>query len=157
MLSRTLLKPSAAPTARLLPSAVRALHGSNERASEAKIPSRDSINVSSKESTRSGTNDELAHNNTAYDPSTTNPQTEKRQSGVEVGSTPSSSLFSFSSLDYRQAPTSSAPTSSESSGSNAGFCENMQVRRDGLFAAAATTTAAPSAEEISMFLSGFWL
>ncbi|KAI5778404.1 hypothetical protein EDC01DRAFT_674136 [Geopyxis carbonaria] len=95
MLSRSILKHSAAaaPTARLLPAAVRSVHkGPNERASEAKIPSRDSIDVGSKEGTRSGTNEEIAHNAASYDPSTTDPLAEKRQTGVEEHTAPDGAM-----------------------------------------------------------------
>jgi hypothetical protein len=57
----------------------------DEAASEAKIHSKDDLSPRSKESTRSGTNDEIAGDNSAYNPRTTNPVAEKSETGAEVG------------------------------------------------------------------------
>jgi hypothetical protein len=66
-----------APTARL--SAARF------SSSDAKVPSKDDLNPTSKESTRSATNDEIAHDDdAAYNPNRTNPVDEKQTAGREV-------------------------------------------------------------------------
>ncbi|KAF8539774.1 hypothetical protein BDD12DRAFT_836395 [Trichophaea hybrida] len=56
--------------------------------STSKIPHKDSLNPTSKETTRSGTNDEIAHDDAAYN-SDTNPASQKAAAGKEEGLPPS--------------------------------------------------------------------
>lgn len=57
----------------------------SEKESDSKVPGKDDINVTSKESTRSGTNDEVAHTDEAAYGKSTNPAQEKATAGAEVG------------------------------------------------------------------------
>ncbi|RPA96667.1 hypothetical protein L873DRAFT_1207028 [Choiromyces venosus 120613-1] len=56
-----------------------------ESTSDAKIPSKEDLNPTSKENTRTGTHDEVAHaDNTAYNPDLTDPGSERLSAGIET-------------------------------------------------------------------------
>lgn len=62
-----------------------ASRSASESDSDAKIPSKDDVDPSSKESTRSATHDEIARNSdVAFNPGKTNPVDEKTTAGAEV-------------------------------------------------------------------------
>ncbi|KAF8244114.1 hypothetical protein K440DRAFT_25287 [Wilcoxina mikolae CBS 423.85] len=69
-------------TPRFLPS-LSLLSTRRLASSTSKIPHKDSLNPTSKESTRSGTNDEIAHDDAAYN-SDTDPASQKAAAGKEV-------------------------------------------------------------------------
>jgi len=70
-------------TTRFTPTFVASAGRRTLASSTSKIPHKDDLTPTSKESTRSGTNDEIAHDDVAYN-SDTNPASEKAAAGREV-------------------------------------------------------------------------
>jgi len=136
--------------------------GSTDPRSDSKVADKDDLHLVSKESTRSGTDDELAHDNAAFNPSMTNPQDQKAAVGFEVGSS-KDSVAAARCWSVRPSSVSTPPSRnwSDSAVGNGG----VVGWRQGLGIVPATGAGWETAQremeeeenEQTVFLSGFWL
>jgi hypothetical protein len=137
--------------------------GSTDPRSDSKVADKDDLHPVSKESTRSGTDDELAHNNASFNPSMTNPQDQKAAVGSEVGACSTDSVTAARRWPVRPSSVSAPPSrgwlgSSVRNGGVAGWRQGLGVVP---VTGAAMTEREMAQQEIeeeqTIFLSGFWL